>query len=134
MLAWKDVYSIGVELIDQQHQQLFVIGNRIYDLLENYLLDDKYDKISAIILELREYTAYHFRSEEEYMLKIKYPRYFSQKVEHDDFIDKIDSIEFDKIDANQNLFIRDLMVFVFDWVLSHILNSDKQIQAFSENR
>lgn len=35
MLEWKEEYSIGVETIDQQHRQLFKIGNKIYDLLEN---------------------------------------------------------------------------------------------------
>jgi len=63
------------------------------------------------------------------MLEIKYPRYFSQKVEHDDFIDKTESIELDKMDENQNQFIRELMIFIFDWVLNHILQSDKQLQA-----
>lgn len=129
MLEWKEEYSIGVETIDQQHRQLFKIGNKIYDLLENYMLDDKYDKIASIILQLKEYTIYHFKCEEEYMLEIKYPRYFSQKVEHDDFIDKIESIELDKMDENQNQFIRELMIFIFDWVLNHILQSDKQLQA-----
>lgn len=129
MLVWKDEYSIGVELIDKQHKHLFAIGNSIYELLENYILDDKYDKIIKILTDLREYTKYHFQSEEEYMLQVKYPGYFSQKVEHDDFIDKIEEVELQNLDENQEKYIRELMLFVFNWILEHILQRDKLITA-----
>lgn len=129
MLSWKEEYSIGVEMIDEQHKHLFAIGNRIYDLLENYILEDKYDKIILIIDELKQYTKYHFGSEEQYMLQIKYPKYFSQKVEHDDFISKLEEVEFKDIDENQDKYLRDLLTFVFNWILEHILKKDKLINA-----
>ena len=127
MLHWKDDYAIGVEIIDEQHKHLFEIGNKIYDLLENYLLDDKYDKVVTIIQELGEYTKYHFKTEEDYMLQIRYPKYFSQKVEHDDFIKKIEEIDLKDLDQNQEKHIRDILTFVFQWVLEHILKKDKLI-------
>lgn len=129
MLQWKEEYSIGVELIDEQHKHLFEIGNKIYDLLENYLYVDKYDKIVVIINELREYTRYHFKSEEDYMIQMKYPKYFNQKVEHDDFIGKIEEIDLGDLDKNQDKHIRDILTFVFNWILEHILKKDKLIKA-----
>ncbi|NLP44928.1 MAG: hemerythrin family protein [Peptococcaceae bacterium] len=129
MLVWKDEYSIGVELIDAQHQRLFEIGNDIYNLLENYLLDDKYDKIMVIIQELKDYTKYHFKTEEEYMMQIKYPKFFSQKVAHDDFINKIEEFELQDIDQDQEKYIRELLEFVFTWILEHIVRQDKLITS-----
>lgn len=129
MLEWKEEYSIGVQLIDEQHKRLFEIGNRIYQLLENYLLEDKYDKIVVILEELKQYTKYHFQSEEQYMLQIKYPKYFSQKVDHDDFIAKIEEANLEDIDTDQEKYIRDLLLFVFNWILEHILQKDKLISA-----
>lgn len=129
MLEWKEEYSIGVQLIDEQHKRLFEIGNRIYQLLENYILEDKYDKIVVILEELKQYTKYHFQSEEQYMLQIKYPKYFSQKVEHDDFIAKIEEADLEDIDTDQEKYIRDLLLFVFNWILEHILQKDKLISA-----
>ncbi|WP_407312684.1 bacteriohemerythrin [Desulfosporosinus sp. SB140] len=129
MLQWKDEYSIGVEIIDEQHKHLFEIGNRIYDLLENYLYVDKYDKIVEIIHELSDYTKYHFKSEEDYMIQIRYPKYLSQKVEHDDFIGKIEEIDLKDLDKDQDKHIRDILTFVFNWVLEHILKKDKLIKA-----
>ncbi|KLU65558.1 MULTISPECIES: hemerythrin family protein [Desulfosporosinus] len=129
MLEWKEEYSIGVEQIDEQHRHLFEIGNKIYDLLENYLYVDKYDRIVSIIQELKDYTKYHFQAEEDYMIELKYPRYFSQKVEHDDFIQKIEGVDLESLDRDQDKHIREILTFVFDWVLEHILKKDMLIGA-----
>lgn len=130
MLIWKEEYALGVEEIDDQHKHLFELGNGIYSLLEDYLLPDKYDKIVQIVSELKEYTLYHFKSEEEYMLKIKYPGYFKQKVAHDDFIKEIESVDFSAVDEDQDGYIRKLINFIFGWIVDHILKSDFQIKDF----
>jgi len=51
----------------------------------------------------------------------------AQKVEHDDFINKLEEIELKDIDENQDAYIRELLVFVFDWILTHIVQKDKLI-------
>jgi hemerythrin len=129
LLVWKDEYAIGAPAIDAQHKHLFDIGNSIYALLENQVLEDKYDRIVQIINELKEYTKYHFQQEEAFMLQNKYPKYFTHKVEHDDFISKVEEVEFKDIDQNQENYIREILVFVFNWVLEHILKKDKLITA-----
>ncbi|NLI91911.1 MAG: hemerythrin family protein [Peptococcaceae bacterium] len=129
MLIWKDDYAIGVELIDEQHKHLFQIGNSIYALLEDKVLVDKYDKIVTILQDLKQYTKYHFQTEEEYMLQNRYPKFFSHKVEHDDFINKIEEVELKDIDVDQENYIREILVFVFNWILEHILKNDKLITA-----
>ena len=127
MLIWKDSYSIGMDLIDAQHKHLFDIGNQAYNLLKNGLKIDKYDDIVLIIEDLSNYTKYHFRCEEEYMKEINYPRYENQKKKHNDFIEKIDSIQLHSIDENQQKYIEDLLDFIFNWILEHILKEDKLI-------
>ena len=79
MIQWKDDYCTGIAPIDEQHKELFSIANRIYDLLKNDLIPDKYDSIVAIIGELQSYTRYHFKTEEDYMQRINYRRFLSQK-------------------------------------------------------
>ncbi|WP_069998037.1 bacteriohemerythrin [Cellulosilyticum sp. I15G10I2] len=131
MLVWKDEYAIGVDIIDAQHKHLFEIGNDAYRLLRDDFCTDKYDGVIRIIQDLSEYTKFHFKTEEEYMLSIKYNRYFSQKVEHDDFIQKIEEINFDEIDEDPKKYIEDILAFVFEWVLEHILQKDKLIKSES---
>lgn len=127
MIKWKDEYLIGIEEIDKQHEELFSITNRAYDLLKNEFTLDKYDKIIAIINELKDYTVFHFKTEEEYMLKIKYKRYLSQKVAHDEFVQKINNVNLKELDIKQDKYLADILEFIVEWISNHILVSDKKI-------
>ncbi len=127
MMYWKDEYKIGVPDIDKQHMKLFEIAGRIYDLLKNDLYTDKYDKIIELVQELKDYTVYHFRFEEEYQQKIGYKKYFTHKVEHDDFIEKMNEINLDDIDRDHDQYLMEILEFVVKWIDEHILQKDKLI-------
>lgn len=127
MFEWKEEYAIGIEKIDEQHKKIFEIAGRAYSLLKNDFYLDKYDKIVEILGELRDYTIFHFESEEKYMLEIGYKRFFSQKVEHDAFVEKIKNVDLDKIDENQDAYIMEIIELITGWLTEHILIKDKQI-------
>jgi len=129
MFEWKEEYVIGIDNIDEQHKKIFEIAGRAYSLLKNDFYVDKYDKIVGILGELRDYTIYHFKFEEEYMLKTGYKRYFSQKVEHDDFTAKIKSFNLEKIDKDQDAYIMEIIEFITEWLVGHILVKDKLINS-----
>lgn len=127
MIKWKKDYELGVKQIDEQHEKLFEIADRAYKLLTNDFISDKYDKIIEIIGELKEYTLFHFKSEEEYMLSIGHRRFLSHKVEHENFIKDIYNIDLYKIDSNQDQSVKEILEFVVNWIDIHILNQDKLI-------
>lgn len=129
MFEWNGKYNIGITLIDDQHRELFKIASRIHTLLHDQYALDKYDKIITLITELKNYTVYHFKTEEDYMQQIKHKWYFSQKVEHNDFIEKMNNINLQKIDEDQDEYIEDMLGFVSNWIISHILEKDKAIAA-----
>lgn len=127
MLKWKDEYLVGVDKIDEQHKKLFEIAGKAYDLLKNDFYTDKYGKILEILEELKQYTIFHFKSEEEYMLSIGYKRFLSQKVEHDEFINKISNIDLKNIDVDQDKYILSILEFIVNWIGDHIIQKDKLI-------
>lgn len=127
MLQWKEEYSLGLSSIDEQHKKLFEIANTAYDLLKDKLIIDKYDRIIEIIGELQEYTVYHFKTEEEYMQSIGYKKFLSQKAAHNDFLEKMQNIDLDKIDNNQNKYLLEILDFIGDWLVNHIIKQDKLI-------
>ena len=127
MIQWKDDYCTGIAPIDEQHKELFSIANRIYDLLKNDLIPDKYDSIVAIISEPQNYTRYHFKTEEDYMQQINYRRFLSQKAAHNEFLAKMDAIDLGKIDNSQNQYLIEILDFVLDWLAGHIVKADKLI-------
>lgn len=127
MIAWKDDFLVGIDEIDEQHKKLFAIANKAYELLNNDLYVDKYDRIVSIIEELKDYTVFHFTFEEEYMMKIKYKKFFTQKIQHESFMKKINEINLNEIDSNQDKSLLELLDFIINWISNHILIMDKQI-------
>jgi hemerythrin len=124
MFEMKDEYRLGVPQIDDQHEKLFNLGESAYKLLKDEFSTDKYDKIVAIIKELEEYTIFHFRDEEVYMESIKYRKLLSQKVEHADFIKRISEIDLRKVDEKQDEYIMEILDFLADWLVNHIIKQD----------
>lgn len=127
MLAWKEEYSIGIEIIDEQHKHLFEIGNQAHELLKNEFRVDKYDDVVLILEDLRQYTKFHFQTEEDYMLKTNSDQFPSQKIEHAEFIKKIFNIDFKSLDENTDERLNKILFFILNWILDHVLNKDKLI-------
>ncbi|EHI99400.1 hemerythrin-like metal-binding protein [Clostridium sp. DL-VIII] len=127
MYEFKEEYKTGINFIDEQHKVLFEIADRTYTLLKNDFTIDKYDKIVTLLEELQNYTAFHFTAEEEYMKKINYKRMFTQKIEHDAFIKKLNDIDLSTIDENQDEYIVSILQFLNDWLTGHIFENDKLI-------
>jgi hemerythrin len=127
MYEMKPEYYTGIDFIDQEHTKLFAIANEAYELLTNQFIPDKYDYIMQVINELKDYTKYHFSHEEEYMNSIGYRRIFSQKVSHNEFIDKLEEYDSDSIDENQKASLLELIDFLNSWLVNHILKSDTLI-------
>lgn len=125
MIKWKDEYSVGVEKIDEQHKRLFEIANEAYEILNNEFYTDKYDKIVKILKELEDYTVFHFNDEEEYMKQIGYKKFFTHKIEHEEFVQKIKNVDLGKVDCDQDKYLLDIMNFIVDWLVNHILEKDK---------
>lgn len=125
MIKWSDKYLVGIEELDKQHEKLFEIAGRAFELFKNNLYSDKYDKIIEILEELRDYAKYHFKAEEEYMISKGNKRIFSHKIEHDEFIKKVESVDLNKIDDDQDAYLLSILEFVINWTSEHILEKDK---------
>lgn len=124
MFEMKEEYKTGIRSIDEQHKRLFEIADRTYMLLKDNYTIDKYDKVVELLNELKDYAIYHFKEEEEYMKSINYKRMFTQKIEHDNFIKKLNDIDIRKIDENQDEYILNILGFLNNWLVEHILEKD----------
>lgn len=127
----KPEYYIGIDMIDQEHAQLFAYANEAYELLNDEFTPDKYDNIDAILEKLRDYTKKHFADEEAYMESIQYNKLFTQKVQHQEFVDKLDEFidKHQDEEERQDDQIMEILNFLADWLVNHILYVDGQIPA-----
>ena len=129
MYEMKPEYYIGIEMIDEEHKQLFKYADEAYELLNDEFTPDKYDKIEAILIKLRDYTEKHFTDEENYMESINYKKLFTQKIQHQEFIQKLDEfMEHHNDDAeDQDEQIMEILKYLTEWLVNHILYVDGQI-------
>lgn len=125
--AFTEKYFTGVEMIDREHRRLFEIIADANELIHAELLHDKYDEIVAILGELRDYTKEHFSDEEEYMEQIQYSRIEEQKRAHEAFVEKLEEINLEEVDENQQQYLEELLDFLLGWLVNHILRADKRI-------
>ncbi len=129
MFEMKPEYYIGIDMIDQEHAQLFAYADEAYELLHDEFTPDKYDRINLILEKLRDYTKKHFADEEAYMESIHYKKIFTQKVQHQQFIEKLDEFieKHNEETDDQDEQITGILTFLTDWLINHILYVDGQI-------
>lgn len=124
MYNMKPEFFTGIEQIDSQHARLFELANEAYELMQDDFTPDKYDYIISILNSLKDYAKQHFADEEAYMESIHYKRLFTQKIEHQAFIEKLEEINLDEIEDNQNHAILEILSFLNEWLVQHILEKD----------
>lgn len=119
----------GITQIDDEHEKLFELINRILELLQNEVMQDKYHQVREVLEELKEYADKHFANEEAYMAAINDPELAIQKKQHMAFREKIDIMDFSNIDEleNQQETLEELMKYLTRWLYRHILSSDIMI-------
>lgn len=129
MYEMKPEYYIGIEMIDEEHKQLFQYADEAYELLHDEFTPDKYDKMDTILQKLRDYTVKHFADEEQYMESINYKKLFTQKVQHQQFINKLDEFmdQHNKDMDDQDEQIMGILQYLTEWLVNHILHVDGQI-------
>jgi len=127
MYEMKNEYLTGIEMIDEEHTKLFEIADKLYNLLNDQFIPDKYDYILEVVGELKDYAKKHFADEEAYMEKINYKRMFTQKIQHAEFVEKMSSYNPEKIDADQKEACMDILEFINNWLVEHILENDLKI-------
>lgn len=125
MLEWKDRYSIGITLIDNQHKELF---NKVCDLL----VAMKSGKGSVEVLKtldfLEGYVIKHFKDEESIQIKSKYPKFNIQKKQHDGLRNRLLEIKSELTNNGSSLnFLITVQSEISKWLKTHILEEDMDL-------
>lgn len=124
-MRWNESFSVGVAEIDEQHKKLVeMLGN----LLEEMKRGRGKDVMANTINDMFNYAKMHFATEEKYMALYKYPESALHRREHEKFVETAKS--FYEGYMNGSLSAIDLMNFLKNWLVEHILGSDKKLGKF----
>ncbi len=122
LMTWSKELSVGHEGIDSQHQELINYINELHDAMKA----GKGDAIMAPILDcLLDYTVNHFGFEEKLMKASAYPGATAHLEEHRKLKKEVFAFQ-ENFKAKKMMITMDLMKFLKDWLLSHILKVDKE--------
>ncbi len=126
-------YHTGIAIVDKEHKELFRIIGEVHRVMTDEMALDKYDDIVRLLEELKEYTKFHFQDEEFYMESIHYEGLEAQKRAHEAFVSRLEETDLEHVDENQQETLEELMEFLTEWLVNHILHTDKKIPAGAQN-
>lgn len=128
--------ALGIKFIDEQHQELLKIINKLSITIRNNL---QVHDILNIVEELIDYAHYHFLVEEEFFDKYNYKDVDSHKNAHHLFVDKFIELKIklaeDKTYKNKSAIeiTEDVFRFSINWFLTHVMVTDKKyVKLFRE--
>jgi len=135
-IEWNDDYRITFAELDEQHRQLFDLINKMYEAMmagrsERTMTTVVHEMatMADVLEELMDYTSYHFLTEENYMVEYAYPEYDVQRTAHGQFIERVEAFQRD-FDNGRAVHSMEIVEFIRDWWLSHILVLDKTLGVF----
>ena len=127
---WKEEYSVNIREIDNQHKVLVEMLN---DLYMSFLRKEHEEKTGEIIGRLTDYAFMHFKLEERYFSLFNYVEREEHTLEHTKFVDKVVAFR-DDFNKHKSALTFQIINFLRDWLLNHIMVSDKKYTpCFREN-
>lgn len=118
-IVWKDSFNIGVTEMDDQHKLFASYINELYEAMQ---LGKAADVVAPLLDKLTDYSKVHFAAEEELLKHNNYPMLETQIIQHAYFISEL--IAFKSSYLNKTQTAQNMLLFVKDWLLHHIMTED----------
>ena len=120
-IEWHDRFSVGVAQFDEHHQHLIGLINKTYLCCVN---QEPAGDLAVVMDELIDYVDYHFSAEEAAMQSHDYPGFRPHELEHEKIAHQLRR-------SRENAIVgADLLTFLGDWLVHHILDVDKQYNSY----
>ncbi len=129
-VKWKDEYSVGIKVIDDDHKKLINLLNQFINAYD-YAMSESYEKDA--FNDLIDYTKYHFSREEKLMLDNDYPDFEEHKAQHRAMFNKVEHfVELYNTQGHDAL--EEISDFLSQWLINHINGTDKEYSQYLNER
>ncbi len=126
MITWDISLRVGVDIVDNQHKKLVDLINRLYDAM---IAGKGRQALGGILSELIDYTVTHFNTEENLFRQYGYPGAPDHIKEHHHLTKTAKELQ-TASDSGKTTITLDVMNFLKDWLVNHIMKSDKSFGPF----
>lgn len=131
-MMWKEKYRIGVDLIDEQHKELFDRVSRFIQTVQHEGdWSTKLEMVKETLAFMKDYVVTHFHDEEEFQREIDYPDYLKHKEVHEHFKEEVGEYakRFDEQAYNQQL-VQEFAGKLMAWLIHHVGSMDQKMGAY----
>jgi hemerythrin-like metal-binding protein len=127
---WSKAYSVGVAVLDEQHQ---VLVAALHDLDEALRRGAGLAVIDEILKRLVDYASLHFATEENFMVQYRYPAFHIHRHHHQKFRVALAGFLSDHQAGKSGVPVK-VLLFVQQWLKQHVLKQDKLYTDFLHAR
>ncbi len=133
---WNQDLSIGIELLDSQHKELF---QHISALRASLRAGTSRDALFKTLRFLEEYVVVHFDAEAHYMRRFDYPGIIEHEAEHEKFVKALADFKKELQALESRGEITSFLGIEIErklsgWLADHIGNIDRKMGAFLAER
>ncbi|WLT30466.1 bacteriohemerythrin [Geothrix sp. PMB-07] len=129
-VAWSSRYDTGIRVIDEQHQELFQLLERLRKVVQE---DGSGAAMEALLAELVACSERHFATEEAYMARFNYPDLGQHVSEHATMLTSLHEL-LTKFRENQQVMALMVPTFMEGWLKHHISDGDFGFVTFLKAR
>jgi hemerythrin-like metal-binding protein len=126
MIRWNERYSVNIPAIDEEHREFFDIIGELGAAMKN---GQSHEILEQTLDRLVQYAGKHFDNEEKLFREHNYPQREEHKAIHDEFIHKLSEYN-DLFRKGSNIVSVQLIGFLSDWLVKHIMQEDQQYAKF----
>ncbi len=142
-LSFDDELRTGHAVIDEQHEALFQLAQRVIDKLGTCSLDSHTipspepdsceerveDALADAVYGLVDYTTEHFSDEETVMREAGYPSAPIHSALHAELAERVTAYMVRLMDGDE-VCAAELVDFLIEWLTAHIMTSDREFTAW----
>ncbi len=126
IMEWNPTFSVKIKKFDDQHKKLVELLNQLHDAMK---AGQGNAMLGPVLQSLINYTATHFKDEEQVMQANGYPELAAHKAEHEKLVKQVLDLQ-KQFQSGSSVLTLTVMSFLKDWLVKHIQGMDKKYGVF----
>ncbi|NLC77770.1 MAG: hemerythrin family protein [Clostridia bacterium] len=131
-MMWKEKYRLGVDKIDEQHEELFRrVSEFVLALRKEGQWEAKLPKVKETMEFMQSYVVTHFNDEEAYQQSIDYTGFEQHREIHEQFKAEVGQFaeRFEQEGFAEDL-VQQFAGKLMAWLINHVAASDQKIAEY----
>jgi hemerythrin-like metal-binding protein len=129
-IRWTRAFSVNIESLDKQHQDLF---GKMAGLSRALSLGEGGAVVDSVLADLVAYANQHFADEEALMANHEFPTLSHHRAQHDKFREQVKAFIEDHKQGRVGVPAQ-LLLFMQRWLKEHVTHTDMQYSSFLNAR